>query len=424
MREIPLSKCEREFINSSVEQGIRLDGRQLLEGRKVKLHFGGTWGRCLAALGQTQVIANVSCDVQPPKVSRPNEGMVHINVELTPLAAPYFEAGRQSEAGVLLTRQLEKCFKDSRCIDLESLCIVADKKVWNLRVDINVINHDGNLVDCASIAALAALLHFHRPDVTSTGDEIIIHSFAEKDPLPVTLFHQPVCVSFTTFENGTTVMDPSYTEERLGVTQLTLGLNAYRELCCLHFDHTTISKVSTDVLSLVMKDAINYATNLVRQIKETVRIDVEARYKKEAAKAFRFKNIIATDKITSMMTERIQIRLSKWHSSNKHKEEVEDPSDIEMKDDEESEDEEETEDTEIVRVGEGSAELITNSNPTVGEGGKNTWDSSDEEEMEDDDSDEIELIKIQKQEKKVLDNIELSDSEEETTCTVSTSDLL
>ncbi|XP_011311379.1 exosome complex component rrp45 [Fopius arisanus] len=417
MREIPLSRCEREFINSSVEQGIRLDGRQLLEARKVKLHFGGTWGRCLAALGQTQVIANVSCDIQPPRVSRPNEGMIHINVELTPLAAPYFEAGRQSETGVLLTRQLEKCFKDSRCIDLESLCIVADKKVWNLRVDINVINHDGNLVDCASIATLAALLHFHRPDVTSTGDEIIIHSFSEKDPLPVTLFHQPVCVSFTTFENGTTIMDPSFAEERLGVTQLTLGMNAYREICCLHFDHTTISKVSTDVLSLVMKDAVSHATQLVRQIKETVKIDVQARYKKEEAKAFRLRDAIATDKITSMITERIHIRLSKWNSSTKHKYEVEESSDIEMK---------EEDVPEINRLGEGSAELIISGNPTIGEGGKNTWHSSDssESEMEDESSDEIEVITVEEKKKNVLDNIELSDSEEETTCTVSTSDLL
>lgn len=72
--------------------------------------------------------------------------------------------------------------------------------MWSLRIDINIINHDGNLIDCASIAALAALMHFHRPDVTSTGEEIIIHPASEKDFLPLTLFHYPVCVSFITFE--------------------------------------------------------------------------------------------------------------------------------------------------------------------------------------------------------------------------------
>lgn len=75
-------------------------------------------------------------------------------------------------------------------------------QVWNLRVDVNIINHDGNLIDCASIATLAALSHFHRPDVTSTGEDIIIHPFSEKDPLPLTLYHYPVCVSFITYERS------------------------------------------------------------------------------------------------------------------------------------------------------------------------------------------------------------------------------
>lgn len=71
----------------------------------------------------------MSCDIQQPKTSRPNEGMIHINVELSQLAAQHFESGRQSEAAIMISRQLEKCFKDSKCVDLESLCIVADKKV-------------------------------------------------------------------------------------------------------------------------------------------------------------------------------------------------------------------------------------------------------------------------------------------------------
>ena len=58
--------------------------------------------------------------------------MIRINVELAPLAAQHFEGGRQSEAAILINRQLEKCFKDSKCVDLESLCIVADKKVTRM----------------------------------------------------------------------------------------------------------------------------------------------------------------------------------------------------------------------------------------------------------------------------------------------------
>lgn len=62
------------------------------------------------------------------------------------MAAPHFEANRISDLGVQVNRILERAFKDSRCIDLESLCITAEEKVWSLRVDLNVLNHEGNII--------------------------------------------------------------------------------------------------------------------------------------------------------------------------------------------------------------------------------------------------------------------------------------
>lgn len=76
-----------------------------------------------------RVLAKATCDVQLPKATRPNEGLLHINVELSPMAAAHFEVGPLSDLGVHLNRLLEKFFKESRCVDLESLCIVAEEKV-------------------------------------------------------------------------------------------------------------------------------------------------------------------------------------------------------------------------------------------------------------------------------------------------------
>jgi hypothetical protein len=76
-----------------------------------------------------RVLAQVSCEVQQPKLNRPNEGLLFLNIELSPMGSPHFEAGQQSELAVQLNRLLEKCIKDSRCVDLESLCIVAEEKV-------------------------------------------------------------------------------------------------------------------------------------------------------------------------------------------------------------------------------------------------------------------------------------------------------
>ncbi|XP_054015158.1 uncharacterized protein LOC128896046 isoform X1 [Hylaeus anthracinus] len=400
MKESLLTNCERKFVNKSVERGTRLDGRNLLEARPVKIYFGSNWGSCMVLLGQTRAVVQVTSDIQQPKTSRPNEGMLHINVELNPMAAQHFDAGKQSESSILISRQLEKCFKDSKCIDLESLCIVADKKAWNLRVDINIINHDGNLIDCASIATLAALSHFHRPDVTSTGEDIIIHPFSEKDPLPLTLYHYPVCVSFITFESGNTIMDPTYLEERVGVAQLTLGVNSYREVCSLHFNYLTKTMTVEDVISAVSSYAANYAAELLKQIKEAVAYDVEARYKKDDRNTNRFKESITMNKFTTMNSERISIKLRKWGEIGKIK-----PGEDYTEEDENK--------YRIIKPGEGSAELIIDSSVSVGDGGPNTWNMSESSEEE---TNDIEIAaEVKKKETIVLDNIELSgDSEEET----------
>ncbi|XP_043263055.1 exosome complex component RRP45-like isoform X2 [Colletes gigas] len=408
MKETLLSNCERKFVNKSVERGTRLDGRNLLEARPVKIYFGSNWGSCMVLLGQTRAVAQVTSDIQQPNTSRPNEGMLHINVELNPMAAQHFDGGKQSESSILISNQLEKCFKDSKCIDLESLCIVADKKVWNLRVDINIINHDGNLIDCASIATLAALSHFHRPDVTSTGEDIIIHPFSEKDPLPLTLYHYPVCISFITFESGNTIMDPTYLEERVGVAQLTLGINSYREVCSMHFNYLTKTMTVEDVISAVSNYAANYAAELLKQIREAVTYDVEARYKKDDRNTSRFKECITMKKLTTMYSECISIKLRKWDEIEKVASETYT--------------EEDENKYRIIKPGKGSAELIIDTGTSVGEGGPNTWNMSESSE---EDESAVEITTQVKKEEKVSDNIEISeDSEEETIEMLDTKDIL
>lgn len=76
----------------------------------------------------------MSCDIQPPKASKPNDGLLYVHVEMSPMAALHFESGRQSDISVQVNRLLEKCLKESKCVDLEALCIVADEKVRNARI--------------------------------------------------------------------------------------------------------------------------------------------------------------------------------------------------------------------------------------------------------------------------------------------------
>lgn len=49
-------------------------------------------------------------------------------------------------------------------------------QVWQIRVDLHLLNHDGNIIDAASIAAIVALCHFRRPDVSVQGEEVTLVS--------------------------------------------------------------------------------------------------------------------------------------------------------------------------------------------------------------------------------------------------------
>nr|XP_023685293.1 exosome complex component RRP45 isoform X2 [Paramormyrops kingsleyae] len=174
MRETPLSNCERQFLLKAIEEKKRLDGRQTYDYRNIKITFGTDYGCCVVDVGKTRVLAQVSCELVAPKDNRPTEGIMFINLELSPMASPAFESGRQSELHVTLNRLLERCLRNSKCLDTESLCVVSGEKVWKIRIDVHVLNHDGNIMDAASIAAITALCHFRRPDVGIQGEEVTI----------------------------------------------------------------------------------------------------------------------------------------------------------------------------------------------------------------------------------------------------------
>lgn len=147
MRETVLSNCEKAFVEKAVLENIRIDKRDLKEFRNVCLFFGRDYGSVICSLGETRVFAQVSCEISTPKASRPNEGTIFINVEMGPMAAPHLEIGFPlSDSCVQINRILERTLRESRCVDLESLCIIAEEKVWNLRVDISVLNHEGNVM--------------------------------------------------------------------------------------------------------------------------------------------------------------------------------------------------------------------------------------------------------------------------------------
>jgi exosome complex component RRP45 len=129
-KEPVLSTCDRQFILEAIKEKKRLDGRSVYDYRHVTISPSHTSpGNVLVSIGNTKVQAIVTCQVVKPRPQRPTNGVLQFRVVLSPMASPSFELNRMTWLGVKIERLLEKCIRDTRAVDTESLCIIADNKV-------------------------------------------------------------------------------------------------------------------------------------------------------------------------------------------------------------------------------------------------------------------------------------------------------
>ncbi|KAM6220976.1 exosome complex component RRP45 [Rhynchocyon petersi] len=398
MKETPLSNCERRFLLRAIEEKKRLDGRQTYDYRNIKISFGTDYGCCIVELGKTRVLGQVSCELVSPKLNRATEGILFFNLELSQMAAPAFEPGRQSDLLVKLNRLLERCLRNSKCIDTESLCVVAGEKVWQIRVDLHLLNHDGNIIDAASIAAIVALCHFRRPDVSVQGDEVTLYTPEERDPVPLSIHHMPICVSFAFFQQGTYLLvDPNEREERVMDGLLVIAVNKHREICTIQSSGGI----------MLLKDQVLRCSKIagvkVAEITELIQkaLENDQKVRKEGGK-FGFAESIVNQRITAFKMEKAPV----------------DTSDIGEKAEE------------IIAEAEAPSEVVSNpvlwtpGTAQIGEGIENSWGDLEDSEKEDEEeggSDEAIILDSIKMDTGVETSnvgsqdapIVLSDSEEE-----------
>ncbi|KAF1344604.1 ribosomal protein S5 domain 2-type protein [Delphinella strobiligena] len=231
-REVELSLNEREFIANALRENIRMDGRPLDAYRSLSLEFGEEYGVADVRLGKTRVVTRISAEVTTPFPDRKFDGIFQISTELSPMASPAFEIGRQTDTEVLLSRLLEKSIRRSGALDTESLCIIAGSKCFALRADIHVLDHDGNLIDACCIALVAALQHFRRPDVSVEGEEVTVYDIREREPVKLAMQHHPFCVSFSYYHDGDIVLiDADLAEENVRDGEIVVSMNRHGEVC-------------------------------------------------------------------------------------------------------------------------------------------------------------------------------------------------
>lgn len=202
----------RDYITKLTKLGKREDNRKIEDYRKIIVEKDPIFRACGSArvkIGKTDVVVGVMMDVGTPFPDSPDEGVLMVNAELSPLASADFELGPPREGAIELARVVDRMVRESKVIDTGKLCIKAGEKVWMVFIDIQPVNADGNLFDAAALAAMIALHNTKIPKYDKKGECVVFGEFT-KNKLPVKT--KPMLCTFGKV-NGNIFLDPTAREE-------------------------------------------------------------------------------------------------------------------------------------------------------------------------------------------------------------------
>lgn len=305
-KDLEITNTENRFILDLLSNSQRLDGRKsLLQQRDLNINitpnrYGDIYVELKNGDGSiaTRLHCKVTAEIVKPREQRPFEGNFYINCEFNGLAGLNFEnykVGNGSDE-FYYGRLIESMILRSNALDLEQLCIVAGLKVWNIRVDVHVLEFDGGFLELASIGCMTALLHYRRPDLTIRNEEVTIHSFEEREGVKLGVLHIPIALQFNVFQlketaeiikslssdqnNELVVLDCTLKEDLLKDGEFIIALNKNREI-------VQLSKPGgLPVLSFKIIEYSNMALpiieDLTNKIIKTIDIDEQKRNKYSA----------------------------------------------------------------------------------------------------------------------------------------------
>lgn len=213
-----LDEVKKDFIRDLIAKGKRPDERAFDDYRQITIEKGAipsAEGSARVHMGQTQVLVGIKMDVGTPFKDRPEEGVLATNAELLPMASPTFEPGPPSAESIELARVVDRGIRSSNAVDLPSLFIEADK-VWMTFVDIYVLDHDGNMLDAAALAAMAAIENCRMPKFED--GKVVRGEYAG----PLKIGNR--CVTCTFAKVGSAMLlDPSFDEEKAMDARITIA---------------------------------------------------------------------------------------------------------------------------------------------------------------------------------------------------------
>ena len=263
----PVAKLEQKTVVELILKGRRIDDRGANDYRPATITLGiidKANGSAQVHLGKTKVVAGVKVEKGTPFPDTPDDGILTVNAEFVPIASPTFEAGPPDENSIELARVVDRGIRESKAIDLKKLCIESGKKVFMIFVDVYVLDHDGNLIDAAAMAALGALVNAKMHDFEVKNGELKL----KEGLMPLPLRNYPVSITSTKI-GGTTVIDPCLEEEQVMTCRLTVTTGKDDNICAMQ--KGGLGVLTPDEIKQIVSKSIDKARDIRAKILASVK---------------------------------------------------------------------------------------------------------------------------------------------------------
>ncbi|EOQ99190.1 hypothetical protein E3P81_03651 [Wallemia ichthyophaga] len=245
----------REYLNRYLDSNVRIDGRSLLDFRSTSINQGSIEtadGSAVVRLGNTTMVAGIKLKTALPDPSR-EAGYIVPNVDLNPVSNAKFKSGPPSDQAQVLSSRLNDLLLSANIVNHSQLVIEPRKAVWVVYVDVTCINYDGNALDAAMIAIVAALKNTQLPEANYDYDhEKVVAN--KQHYAPLSLNKVVVPSSFGWFD-GKLLADLTDFEQSLCAAQITVVVNP----------DGSLAHLSTQGLSLghTIEDSVNITNSAI-----------------------------------------------------------------------------------------------------------------------------------------------------------------
>uniref|UniRef100_A0A7E4WE07 Ribosomal RNA-processing protein 42 n=1 Tax=Panagrellus redivivus TaxID=6233 RepID=A0A7E4WE07_PANRE len=158
--DIDLSETEKVYTVDGIHQGLRADGRSLMDFRPVIVEFDvlpNTHGSARVRVGGTDLLAAVKLSMRQVKDTTDFSNRVDFYVTCSAVASPNFAGKQGDECAHRVASMLRKAYRNDLIIPELNKLKLSNDRYFQTKVDILILKYDGNALDAASMAAKAAL---------------------------------------------------------------------------------------------------------------------------------------------------------------------------------------------------------------------------------------------------------------------------